>query len=82
MKSDCEKDIKRLSEYLDGELDESACREIEQHLRECPECRACVESMRKTIRLCKEAAVEEIPMDARRRLHAMLQECFSRSHAR
>jgi anti-sigma factor RsiW len=81
MREECKKDFKRLSEYLDGELDEEVCREIEQHFRHCPECRACVESMRKTIQLCKEAATVEVPVDARERLRSMLRECFSRNHA-
>jgi len=80
MREDCKKDFKRLSEYLDGELDPDVCREIEQHFRDCPECRECVESMRKTIQLCKEAATEEIPADARERLMSMLRECFGRTH--
>jgi len=80
MREDCKKDFKRLSEYLDGELDPDVCREIEQHFRDCPECRECVESMRKTIQLCKEAAMEEIPADARERLISMLRECFGRTH--
>jgi len=80
MREKCKKDFKRLSEYLDGELDEVACREIEQHFQECPECRACVESMKKTIQLCREASAEEIPEQARNRLRTMLHECFRQSH--
>jgi len=80
MSEKCKKDYERLSEYLDGELDDEACRELEEHFRVCPECRECVESMRKTIQLCKEAAPEEIPAHARERLRSMLRECFSRNH--
>ena len=39
MREDCKKDFEKLSEYLDGELDDDACREIERHFRDCPECR-------------------------------------------
>ena len=80
MKEDCKKDFERLSEYLDGELDDAVCLEIEQHFRHCPECRECVDSMKKTIQLCKEAAREEIPVVARERLRSMLRECLSRNH--
>jgi len=76
MKEHCKKNFERISEYLDGELDDAVCREIEQHLRDCPDCRECVGSMRKTIRLCKEGAGEEIPSDARERLRAKLRECL------
>jgi anti-sigma factor RsiW len=76
MREECKKDFERLSEYLDGELDEEVCREIEQHLRHCPECRECVDTMKKTIQLCKAVATEEIPADARERLRSMLRECI------
>jgi len=80
MREDCRKDFERLSEYLDGELDDAVCREIERHFRQCPECRECVDSMRKTIQLCKEAAIEEIPAVAKERLRAMLRGCLARNH--
>jgi anti-sigma factor RsiW len=76
MKDECREDFKRLSEYLDGELDEEVCREIEQHFRYCPECRKCVETMKRTIQLCKSVATEEIPAAARERLRSMLRECI------
>jgi len=81
MREDCRRDYERLSEYLDGELDPDTCREMERHFCECPECRKCVESMKKTIQLCKEAATEEVPVEARKRLRSMLQACFGHSHA-
>jgi len=80
MREDCKKDFEKLSEYLDGELDDAVCREIERHFRQCPECRECVDSMKKTIQLCKAVATEEMPDDARQRLRSMLRECLSRSH--
>ena len=42
MKEDCKKYFERISEYLDGELDDEICREIEAHLKECTECRECL----------------------------------------
>ena len=33
MKEECKKDFERMSEYLDGELNDDICREIENHLR-------------------------------------------------
>jgi len=81
MKKYCKKDYERLSEYLDGELDDDLCREIEEHFCQCPECRKCVDSMRKTIQLCKEVAIEEIPVDVRERLKSRLRECLSRNHS-
>jgi len=79
MREECKKDFERLSEYLDGELDDDACREIERHFRHCPECRVCVDTMKKTIQLCQAVATEEIPSDARERLRSMLRECIDRT---
>jgi anti-sigma factor RsiW len=76
MKEECKKDFERISEYLDGELNDDICREMENHLRHCPECRKCVDSLRKSIELCKKAAEEEITPDMRGRLRAALRDCF------
>ena len=77
MKEECKKDFERISEYLDGELNDDICHEIENHLRHCPECRKCVDSLRKSIELSKKAAEEEITPDIRERLRAALRDCFA-----
>ncbi len=77
MKEDCKKHFKRISEYLDGELDERACKELEANLEECPECRECLNSLKSTIQLCKEAGEEEMPADIKDRLRSNLRDCFS-----
>ena len=77
MKEACKKDFERMSEYLDGELNVDICREIENHLRQCPECRECVDSLRKSIELCKKAAEEKVTPDMRGRLRAALRDCLA-----
>jgi anti-sigma factor (TIGR02949 family) len=77
MREGCKKYFKRISEYLDGELDKGMCQKIERHLQDCPECRDCLDSFRRSIQLCKETAKEEIPPDIRKRLRSKLRECFS-----
>lgn len=77
MKEDCKKHFKRISEYLDGELDERACKEIEANLEKCPECLECLHSLKKSIQLCREAGEEEMPADIRERLRSNLRDCFS-----
>jgi len=39
----------RLSEYVDGELDEDGRARVEVHVRWCPECRRVLESLRRTV---------------------------------
>jgi NAD-dependent dihydropyrimidine dehydrogenase PreA subunit len=77
VKEDCKKHFKRISEYLDGELDDRACKEIEESLEKCPECLECLNSLKKTIQLCKEAGDEEMPVEIRDRLRSNLRDCFS-----
>jgi anti-sigma factor RsiW len=81
MSEECKAYFERVSEYLDGELNDEICRKIEAHLSECPECRDCIESLRKTIGLCREAAQEEIPQAARERVRRTLRDCFGRGSA-
>ena len=78
MKEDCKKNFERISEYLDGELGHDACQQIEEHLKSCPECRACVDALKKTVDLCKKSARENIPQDMRKRLRSKLRECFGK----
>ncbi|UCF84834.1 MAG: zf-HC2 domain-containing protein [Desulfobacteraceae bacterium] len=78
MRKDCSKYFERISEYLDGELDEAIFLKMDRHLQDCPECRDCIDSLRKSIQLCKEAGKEEMPTDIRERLRSMLRDCISR----
>jgi len=80
MMHDCKKYFDRISEYLDGELDENICKQIEAHLSDCPECRNCINSLRKTIQLCKEGAQEEMPADIHERLKSALRDCFNQEY--
>ena len=77
MKEKCRKHLEKLSEYLDGNLEKALCEEIEDHISKCPECMNCLESMRKTIKLCKEGSEEKIPADLHERLRSKLHECMS-----
>lgn len=42
-----------LSEYLDAELPAESCEEIEAHLAGCPPCIEFLESLKRTIALCR-----------------------------
>jgi anti-sigma factor (TIGR02949 family) len=48
---DCSDVFARLSEYLDRELPDASCEEIERHIAGCAPCIQFVESLRKSIRL-------------------------------
>jgi anti-sigma factor RsiW len=61
-----------LSEYLDDELESQVCVQVEAHLRECPNCRVTVDTMRKTIFLYHALDNEAMPDGARARLYHAL----------
>ena len=45
----CREMLERLSEYLDGELGEPGCAEIEGHLHDCEPCVRFLQSLRATV---------------------------------
>jgi RNA polymerase sigma-70 factor, ECF subfamily len=57
----CKEVFAMLSEYLDFELPPQACAEIEQHLAGCAPCVEFVESLRKTIALCRTYQPKTMP---------------------
>jgi len=77
MHEECKKYADRISEFLNGELDGAAREEIEQHLCDCPECRECVESLRKTVDVLKRTPMEEVPTDTKQRLREALKACLT-----
>jgi anti-sigma factor RsiW len=54
--STCKSLLGFLSDYVDGDLSEELCREIESHAAECQNCRVVVDTLRKTILLYHESA--------------------------
>ncbi len=50
-----------LSEYLDRELTAETCAEIEEHLSDCPPCIDLLNSLKKTVGLCKDCAPRDQP---------------------
>ncbi len=70
--AECHRIFSQLSEYMDAELPVDLCRQIEAHIARCPPCVEFVESLKKTVALCKEIQSEQPPEtlteDARRQL--------------
>jgi RNA polymerase sigma-70 factor (ECF subfamily) len=74
------KHFERISEYLDGELDPATCIEIERHMAECPQCENCVESLKRTVALCRKMGGEKLAPDEATRIREKLRECLFREH--
>jgi anti-sigma factor RsiW len=64
--------LSQLSDYIDGELEDTLCAEIEQHMADCPDCRAVVNTLEKTITLYRSAGRAEVPQDVQDRLYKVL----------
>lgn len=62
-KAKCLEMFARLSEYIDNELDEITCRDIERHLSHCPPCQVCLSTLKQTVALCKNMEKQSIPRD-------------------
>lgn len=71
-KHDCQHLLGELSFYLDGETSAEVCAEIERHLTGCENCRAVVDTLRKTISLYHTLPQPRLPEGARERLYRTL----------
>jgi len=70
----CKHLLGNLSEYIDGELTEDLCREIEKHLEGCENCRIVLNTTRRTIDLVQTPiGAESLPAEVRERLFKRLQ---------
>jgi predicted anti-sigma-YlaC factor YlaD len=70
----CRHLLASLSDYVDGDLKQEICGEIERHLQGCENCRIVVDSLRKTVYLYQTTAQEipAVPQDVRQRLYHCL----------
>jgi RNA polymerase sigma-70 factor (ECF subfamily) len=57
---DCSMIFAMLSEYLDRELPPASCGELEEHLRDCPECIQFVHSLKRSVELCRQFGTSQI----------------------
>ena len=69
----CQQLFEKLSEYLDNELDEVTCRDIEKHVKECVPCFVCLQTLKRTIDLCKQTENRSVPKDFSKKLKKAIQ---------
>jgi len=68
----CQGVIREISNYIDGELELSAKRELEGHLEECEECKMVVDQTRLTVNVFCDSKAVELPGEVKSRLHEAL----------
>ena len=74
MARNCRDYISDLNTYIDGEIDPELCAEIEKHLGQCKNCSIMVDTMRKTVKLCREGKAEPLPPSLEAKLNRMLKD--------
>lgn len=55
----CKEFVDTISSYVDGDLSEELCAELDKHLRSCENCRIVVNTLRKTIDIVHQQAEQE-----------------------
>ncbi len=62
----------KLSGFIDGELDDALCEEIQRHMEGCDNCRIMVDTLKKTITLYQSCSDDAVPPDVHARLVKVL----------
>ena len=68
----CLEMFKKLSEYIDGELDNVTCAEIEKHANNCVACFSCMETLKRTVAICKNVKDQPIPQEFSKKLQELI----------
>ncbi len=69
---DCLHTLRDICEELAEDIDSELCKEVQEHLKECPKCCAHVDSMRKVVYLYQKVNNEDVPEDVDKRLWKVL----------
>ena len=77
----CKDIFAALSEYLDLELPPDACEKIQAHLAGCAPCVEFVESLRKTVELCRQYQPSELPAPIGKQAREQLLDVYRKSLA-
>jgi len=65
----CKEFVNTISSYVDGDLSDELCQELDKHLSECENCRIVVNTLKKTIDIYhQQAETEKTPEDVKERL--------------
>ena len=68
----CLEMFEKLSEYIDGELDHATCEEIQKHADNCVACFSCLETLKRTVAICKNIKEKPIPPELSQKLKEII----------
>jgi RNA polymerase sigma-70 factor (ECF subfamily) len=61
----CPELAEQLNAYLDADIDQATCVEIETHMARCPRCAGACEALKRTVSLCRRIPGGEVPPPVR-----------------
>ena len=82
MSYDCKQIFELLSQYLDREMPPAECADLERHIQDCVPCVEFVESLRKSIQLCKDCPPPEPPPALSPEIRQALTAAYRKSSAK
>jgi anti-sigma factor RsiW len=65
--------LEKFSAYVDNELDMDTCQEIEEHIKKCLPCHVCLQTLKRTIDLCKRTQNQPVPPSFSKKLQALIE---------
>ena len=68
----CKGVIRRISSYIDGDLEATIIEEIELHLKTCKKCTLLVQQTKLTVKLYYDSDLVDYPVEVEARLHETL----------
>ena len=69
---DCLETLNQICEELGEDINSPLCKEVEEHLKNCPKCCAEVDSIKKVVHLYQKAGISEVPEAIDERLWKVL----------
>lgn len=76
----CPDIVQLFSQHLEGEISGDLCATMERHLAKCPTCEARCDSLQRTLSLCKNAALPEVPVSVQNSVRKAIKQ-FIELHA-
>ena len=76
----CPDIVQLFSQHLEGEISGDLCATMERHLSQCPSCQARCDSLQKTLSLCKNTGLPDVPTEVQNSVRKALKQ-FIELHA-
>jgi predicted anti-sigma-YlaC factor YlaD len=68
----CRRMVSVFSDYLDKDARAAVCRKVDEHLKNCPDCKMYLDTLSRTITLYRDLGTVAVPEPVQRRLFATI----------